>query len=339
MRWAFLSLTANGIALCSDIKKNLGGDIITITKRANGQTDKAFDSFEQMVRYAFEQYDCLVFVMASGIVVRSLAKLLGDKTKDPAVLVLDEKGVYCISLLSGHIGGANAYARIVAEAIGAQAVITTASDVSGKMAVDMLAQQLGCTIADMRAGKEITAMIVNGKNVMVCADTSLELPSYFTQDRIDNANSYDGIICINERSDVVLEVPFVQLVPQSVVIGIGCRKGADSDAILAFIQEEMQTLGLHMGAIDCIASVDIKAQEEGLIEAADKLDVPFRTINRDEINKVQHLFKGSDFVKETIGVSCVAQPCGYIASHHGKNLLGIKRKDGMTLSVWKMSEE
>lgn len=338
-RWAYLSLTENGIALCSKIRQCFGGDIITLTKRKNGETDKSFDSFGEMMAYAFANYDCLVCVMASGIVVRALAELIQDKTQDPAVLVLDEKGVFCISLLSGHIGGANENARAVAEAIGAQAVITTASDVSGRMAVDTLAEQWDCAIGDMNAAKDITAMIVNSQRVMVSADRVLSLPPYLIQDELDNARDYDGAICVSEYVNESVPVPYVQLIPRNIVIGMGCRKGTERDAILAFIREEMQHLGLHIKSISRIVSADVKTHEAGLTEAADRLGVPFETIPRNAIKEVEHLFTGSAFVRDTIGVSCVAQPCGYLASQGGENLLDIRRRNGMTLSVWKTKQK
>jgi cobalt-precorrin 5A hydrolase len=336
-QWAYLSLTKNGLALCSKIKQHFGGNIITISKRANKDTDKSFDSFAEAVAYAFAKYDCLVCVMATGIVVRSIADLMKDKTSDPAVLVLDEKGEYCISLLSGHIGGANEKARMVSEAIGAKAVITTASDVSGKVAVDTLASELGCTIADMSAAKDITSMIVNGDRVMVCADEELKLPSCLIQDEMLNIGDYDGVIYISKKTNVSIVKPFVQLIPRYIVLGMGCRRDTKKQPILDLIEKQMSEIGVSLKAVASIVSVDIKADEVGLIEAAKALGVPFETVDRREIGKVEHMFEGSDFVMQTIGVSCVAQPCGYIASGRGKALLDIRRENGMTLSIWKKS--
>ncbi len=336
-KWAYLSLTKNGLALCNKIKQQINGDILTIKKRADQNTDKAYDLFQDMVDDAFDRYDCLVFVMAAGIVVRSIAGLVKDKTKDSAVLVLDEKGEYCISLLSGHIGGANRSAKRIADAIGAAPVITTASDVTGKTAVDTLAEQNQYMIADMRAAKDITAMIVNGGRVMVCGEGDAGLPPHLKRDNLGNAHLYDAVIHIGDCRHVDIPKPHVRLIPRTIIAGMGCVKGKKSVDICAFIDEAFQELGLHNGALAKIVSAHIKKNEEGIIEASKKLGVPFETLSIKEIRRAEPLFEGSDFVRQTIGVSCVAQPCGYLASNRGEMLLDIKRKDGMTLSFWRMS--
>ncbi len=339
VRWAYISLTSKGLSLCTKIQTHFAGDILTIEKRRNVHTTFSFDTLSEMIEYAFSHYDCLVFVMAAGIVVRTLAKLIKDKTQDPAVLVLDENGEYCVSLLSGHIGGANGYAREVAHVIGAQEVITTASDVAGKVAVDTLAMQMDCAVSDMNAAKDITAMIVNGEKVMVCGLHPSELPDGLVFDTIDNATDYDGVICFSDQKDMNAPVRFVQLIPRHIVVGMGCRKGTKTDAIRGFIREEIDKLGLRIEAVQKIVSVDVKSNEAGFIEAAEQLGVLFETISRGDIAKVEQRFTGSAFVRQTIGVSCVAQPCGYIAANGGDNLVDIRKKDGMTLSIWQRRSE
>ena len=109
---------------------------------------------------AFANMDALIFVGACGVAVRSIAPFIRDKKTDPAVLCLDERASFVIPLLSGHIGGANALAARLAGALGAKAVITTATDVNGKFAVDAWAAQNGCAIEDFALAKRFAAEIL-----------------------------------------------------------------------------------------------------------------------------------------------------------------------------------
>ncbi len=124
-----------------------------------------FDDWHEAFAEAFQSFSGLICIMATGIVVRSLASLMVSKLTDPAILVLDEKGEYVISLLSGHIGGANQMAREIAAQLGGQAVITTASDVEGKSSVDLLAQELDAVMDPVGRIKTINRYLVEGKTV------------------------------------------------------------------------------------------------------------------------------------------------------------------------------
>ncbi len=316
-KFAYISVTDNGLELCARIRGDFPGDILTLEKRSYAGVAKSFQSFAEMMAYAFAGYDCLVCVMATGIVVRSIARLIRSKTKDPAVLVLDEKGEFCISLLSGHIGGANAYTRMIADKIGAHPVITTASDVSGKIAVDTLAMSLGCAISDMTAAKDITALIVGSGKVVV---------------------NYEGAIYISAKPAPALPIPYVQLIPRNLVLGMGCRKGMPAAKVLAFVEQEMTQLGLRREAIKFLGTVDVKAEEKGLIEAAAELRAEFSIVERSRIAEVEQRFASSSFVRKTIGVGAVAEPVGYIVSGGGECLLPVVRKDGMTLSIWRINK-
>lgn len=334
--WAFISLTKSGLERCKKVCSVLevDGDILTISKREASFVDRSFDKFHELMQYAFKSYDTILCVMATGIVVRSISSLLESKTTDPAILVMDEAGEYCISLLSGHIGGGNDMARLVESKLDAKAVITTASDVKGKLAVDTLAQRLNLTIDDMKAAKDITAMIVNGDNIMVCGETVDNLPEYLVEDELSNQDKYDGLIVISNNNIVGIEKPYVQLVPRSIVIGIGCRRGVSYDSIKRNVMLVLNELGISIKSVGKIATVDIKRDEVGIIELADDFNTELVINERIMIAEVESLFGCSEFVRKTIGVGCVAEPCGYLASNKGNKLCEIKKIDGMTISIW-----
>jgi cobalt-precorrin 5A hydrolase len=310
------------------------GDILTISKRVMPFVDRRFENFNELMSYTFSSYDTLLCVMATGIVVRAISGFLKSKTTDPAILVMDEAGDYCISLLSGHLGGGNDMARLVEKHTSAKAVITTASDVKGKLAVDTLAQKLGLAIDDMGSAKDITAMIVNGDRVMICGKNVDNLPDYLVQDELVNVDKYDGVIYISNSNKAYIVKPYVQLVPRNIIIGIGCRRGTSGELIIHNVERLLKELGIHIKAVAKVATVDIKKDEAGITKIAEHIDSELVIIDRSEIAEVESLFACSDFVKKTIGVGCVAEPCGYITSNMGKKLCDVKKIDCMTISVW-----
>ena len=333
--WALIALTKEGLQTCQRLQKalELPCDILTIEKRKTQFTTQLFAKFADLMAYAFTHYRVMVCVMASGIVVRALTPLLVSKQSDPAVLVMDQKGHYCISLLSGHIGQANQYAHYVAEKSGAEAIITTASDNLGKAAVDTLAQRHNYAIADFDSAKEITAMILNNLAVMITAQLA-DLPENVTFDTLEHQKQYDGAIVVSSRNDIAMEIPFVQLIPKNIVVGIGCRRGTEQQVILNAIQEMMTNCDFNEKAIQKLATVDIKQDEKGILDTARTLQVPVQIIDREAIKPIEDQFTCSDFVRKTIGVGCVAEPCGFLASKGGRKICGKTILNGITISLW-----
>ncbi|MEA3424342.1 MAG: cobalt-precorrin 5A hydrolase [Bacillota bacterium] len=332
-KWVLMSLTKEGLKLCKRIKDevDIPCTIMTIEKRSDGMVDKEFDNFNEMMSHAFKNYDALICVMASGIVVRSIASQIVSKTVDPAVLVLDEKGKYAVSLLSGHIGGANGISLLLEGKIGSQAVITTASDVLDKPAVDMLAKKLDLGIDDMASAKDITARILNDESIMIYGADHSRLIS----DDIGNVNKYDGAIVVSEKANLDIKVPFVQLIPKKIVVGIGCRKGISKDHIIESIYSMLKKYKIHEKAIFCLATIEIKANEKGLLEAAKELGVQLKIVSVDDIGEIENRFEGSAFVKKSIGVYNVSEPAGCICSDNGEKIVGKTKLSGVTVSIWR----
>ena len=322
----------------------------------------------------FPAHDSLIAIMASGIVVRSIAPVLRSKASDPAVLVIDEAGDFVISLLSGHLGRANDDARQIAALLGAQAVITTASDVTHSLAVDTLAMQLDCAIDDLHAAKCVTAEIVNGSPVAVLNtyfnENSNEnssnkqnafaltqgWPSHvqvlenavFESSQLENAvfessqlensqleNSITGgdaaqpnentkylkylakfsaLIVISEQAPPALHANQVWLIPRRIVAGVGCKRGKSASEILSAIKRALSALGIDPRALKSIASVDLKADEIGLIEAAQNLNVPLKIVTRAAIAELGNAYHGSAFVEQSIGVAGVCEPAALLIS-------------------------
>lgn len=335
MKWGVITLTKGALGKAKEIKKHIKNvDIYKLSKWNDEECKSINGKLEEFVGEIFSKYDVLLFIMASGIVVRVISKYIKDKTLDPAILVMDEKGKHVISLLSGHLGGANDAAIFVSKKIGAEPVITTASDVKESIAVDTLAMKLNLNIESLKDAKDITAMIVNDESVGVISDIKIdfELPNNITL--IDKPNdNLNGLIYISNKNNN-FKIPYVHLIPKNIVIGIGCKKDMPRERIIESIKQTLSKLNINHKSLKMICTVDVKANEKGIIEASDFYNVPTKIVNRDEIKEVENMFDTSDFVKKSIGVGAVCEPCGYIGSNKGICLMKKTSFNGITLAVW-----
>lgn len=309
------------------------------------------DSLEHIVGAYFDRVSAIIFFAAAGIAVRCIAPHIGHKSMDPAVIVLDGTGHYCIPLLSGHAGGANELARQIAACIGAQAVITTATDCENKFAVDEFARKNGLAVTDWKLAKEISAEILNGKQISLVSEYEIvgnkpeELDVLQTKEDCDTEEwkckkygEYDpevpGIIISCHRRQT-LKYKMLQLVPRCVVVGIGCRRDTDFDKINHAVMDCLEKYGLHDQSISAVTSVDLKQNEPGILRFCEMQNVPFVTYRADELRDVQGNYSGSDFVEQIAGVDCVCERSAVLYAQ-GKEDGLICRKtvyDGVTVAL------
>lgn len=289
----------------------------------------------------FESGTGLIFVGAVGIAVRSVAPWLAGKDRDPAVVVVDEKGRFAISLLSGHLGGANDLARMAAEILGAEPVITTATDLNGVFAVDLFAKENDLAITDLPAAKEISAALLRGETVGFFCELPIEgmLPAGLN---VGERKRYN-IVISEKREDKNTtgqktgrsEGRDLLLVPRNVMLGIGCRKGAGKSAIEKAADQAMTVGGFHPKAAAGISSIDIKREEEGLRLFAASRGLALNFYTAKELASVSGQFSESEFVRQVTGVSNVCERsavCG-CAPHKGR--LAVRRiaVDGVTAAA------
>lgn len=289
----------------------------------------------------FREEHALVFIGATGIAVREIAPFVKDKREDPAVISLDEKGAYIIPLLSGHIGGANSLAKLLADELGGTAVITTATDINGKFSVDTWAQGNGFVISDMSLAKKVSSEILE-KTVVLISDFPVKktddkhsrelglLPVYQGNPRKAELKSegYNSLMQEVDLADVKIylgykENPFseksdcvpgcvkkdnvLRLIPRILHLGIGCRKGTDKDAIKAAVEKVFKENNLNISGVKQIGSIDIKKNEKGILSLAEDLKVPFAVFDAEELKKVPGEYEGSEFVEQITGVDNVCQ--------------------------------
>lgn len=275
----------------------------------------------------FSTSDALVFVGASGIAVRAIAPHVASKTSDPAVVVVDERARFSIPLLSGHIGGANELARAIAQATGAQAAVTTATDVNGLWAVDEWAARSGLAIENPGAIKHVSSRLLAGKIVRLYSDAELvgELPPGVC--RVSQANDADVVISSCRCSDEEV----LHLVPRCITAGIGCRRGIAAAAIEEAFAAACSRARVSPLALCGVASIDIKAGEPGLLEFCEHHGLGLATHSADELARVQGSVSSSAFVARTVGVDCV---CERAALACGGELVAFKLAlNGVTVAL------
>lgn len=301
-----------------------------------GFTDEVipFYSTKQLVKSLWKKENFILFIGATGIAVRSIAPFLIDKTCDPAVLVMDDTGTFIISLLSGHLGGANEFCEQLAKQFHATPVITTATDRNHCFAVDLFAKKNNLWIVNWHTIKAISGRILEGKSVGLISEYKIEgmLPNGLA-DLKDTTEREVGITVMSK-----LGAPYFKeecrLLPKNLVVGIGCKKGKKPEELRLFLEELLLEYELPKQRVQLFVSIDRKKEEPAILDLAEKWEVPFWTYTAEELNGIKGDFEESEFVQQTVGVSNVCERSAYIGSHYGKKLVGKHTKDGMALAIY-----
>ena len=294
---------------------------------------------KSIVEKSMENYDALVFISATGIAIRYFAPYIVHKAKDPAIISIDDLGNFTISLISGHIGGGNEITLEIARHIGSIPIISTASDIRGFEALDLFAKKNSYLIEDKRNLTRIMAKMVNEKNIGFYSEEEViinypHLNIIQDLNDIGNVEEVEALIIITSKKVYLkLDIPHIILRPRNINIGIGCKKGISGEKIRQAIEESLDILNLSNKSIKEMATVELKKHEQGIIYVSKHYDCPLRIYTIEELQEVESLFEGSQFVKDTIGVSSVSEPCAYLLG--GEIHLGKSKHNGITISIAK----
>ncbi len=293
-----------------------------------------------VVSELWNRCDALVFIMATGIVVRTIAPMLKDKKTDPAVVVLDEQGKFAVSLVSGHLGGANELAREIAGVLKGEAVITTASDVNGLPSIDLWARDNELIIENWDVLPQVGTRYVNNGGLRVYCDILLDMPPEFL--RVVDPRFADVII--TNRRDVYAGSPRcsitgegcatgacrvkeqVYLRPLNIVAGIGCNSGTSLEEIEDAVQRALSDQNLVSLSLGSLATIDMKKNEPGLRGFAEKNGLPLRTFSPNDLNAVAGIERSEGVFRAT-GAYGVAEPAAMLAAGTD-TLLAPKQKIG-----------
>ncbi len=251
----------------------------------------------------FDMHLPIVFIGSIGIAVRTIAPFIESKLKDSPVIVIDELGQNVIPILSGHFGGANELARIIAKAFGANPVITTATDINNVFAVDVFAKKNGLRITDKSKIKAVSAKALKGEE--------LEIKEF--------------------EDEIIIEG--LKLIPRRLILGMGCKKGKTFEELKSFVNTYYSDDDLENN-LYAIASIDVKEEEVGLMKLAEFYGAPFITLSAEELKQVYGDFEDSDFVKDQVGVGNVCERSALaLAGEEGKLIRNKVAENGMTLAA------
>lgn len=292
--------------------------------------EAGFDSIRRPAKpFYAEQFawaDALVFVGSCGIAVREVAPHVRDKRTDPAVVCVDELGRFAVSLLSGHIGGANGLAHKIANHIDAVPVITTATDINDRFSVDAWAARNGFAIADIRRAKTVSAAILE-RDIPLSCDFPImgELPHGVFQGEIGDVG-----ICITCGKREPFERT-LRLIPKLLHVGIGCRRGVSVSAIRDAVDAVLAQNRLDARAVKRVASIDLKADEEALLAYCERAGVALDFYSPEELMAVPGEFTSSEFVQSVTGVDTVCERAALI----GADRLLVKKTaiNGVTVAI------
>lgn len=357
--YALVAITKHGVAMARQLQKDFPHvDVYYMSKFEYGdEAGRHIQLFTGTVRLLlpalFKKYKGLILIISLGAVVRMIAPILEDKKKDPAVLVIDDKGKNVISVLSGHIGGANALTHEVAAALGANPIITTASDVQKTIPVDLFGARFGWIWDSEEKLTPVSASVVNEENVAIIQETgernwwmhdtpmppSLHLYNTI-QEAIEVKPAASLIITdrlLMDEEQVLLENGVIYR-PKSLVLGMGCNRGTSFEEVEALIIETLNELKLSIKSVKAITTIDIKKDEEAFLQVTQKYGWEFVTYTPEQLNEMS-LVNPSQTVYKYTGAYGVSEPAAMRYSNNTNLLLEKKKSGNATITVARLRFE
>jgi cobalt-precorrin 5A hydrolase len=343
VKTAIFALTRRGAELAERLASRMPGSACFCLDRYALPGMIAFARLAEAFRSAWRDHDQFICIMGCGIAVRMAAPLLDHKSRDPAVVVVDQNGAFAVSLLSGHIGGANELARKVAEITGGRAVITTASDIQEKPAIDLAVKRAGLRIENMAMAARVQAAILDEEPLWIydpegfllrCLPPDHGLGVVVGPQDCEKLSGSPGIWVSELLAPAGVQC--LEVRPQNLVVGVGCNRGTSSEEIIGFINEKLRERGLSPVSVRNFASLDLKADEIGLLEAARVFDRPIYFCARRDIEDIG-VPNPSETVARHAGVKSVCEASALWSAGTGE-LLAPKRKGGnCTLAIARVS--
>lgn len=353
-RYAIVAITKHGVEMARNLAEKLpGSDLYYMDKFTHGdEQQRQITLFSGSVRKIlpdlFQRYTGLIIIISLGAVVRMIAPLLKDKKTDPAVVVIDDRGEHVISVLSGHLGGANELTRRVATILEARPVITTASDVQQTIPVDLFGSQFGWEIESFAKATPVSAAVVNEERVIVVQESGetnwwtyeKPLPDHirvFPSTQAAQTASFDAALVVTHRllSEAEEERYLSNGVlyrPKVLVLGIGCNRGTQMEEIEQVVKDTLAELRFSIKSVRNIATIDLKKDEAGLLALCEKYGWNMDIYSPEELNTVP-LDHPSQTVFKYTGAYGVSEPAAILSSG-AKNWVLTKKKSGnVTISV------
>lgn len=316
---SIISVTEKGDEIAYKLKENFDSDIYLKSKLKDFKLDN-------VTKECFKKYKAIVFLSSTGIAVRAISKYLKGKDVDPAVIVVDVCNNFTISLVSGHLGGANKLTYEISNVLGNIPVITTATDNMDLIAPDILAKNNNLIIEDLKKAKVIAGRLVNKETVYFKDDEKkIDCPKGYIETEEIKDNTVWITNSLKEKDNVL------KLIRKNIILGIGCRKDTNSKKLSDFVSSVLLENNLDKRSVRLIASIDVKKNEKAILNLAKELNLKLKFYTKEEIMTVEEKYEGSSFVKATVGVSCVSEPVVDLSG--GEIVIEKIKNSGMTLTV------
>ncbi len=333
MKIAIISVSDKGQELAFNLKTEMDLDSTII------RCDLFHKNVKECFPILFYEYDAIIAIMASGILIRSIAPLVESKLTDPAVINIDDNGKFVISTLSGHLGGANELTNKIASLIDATPVITTSTDVNNKLGIDVLAHDLYLSIDDAKEILHFNKAILEGREISLTVNPNKDfeyLFEYLNNVTLEiNVSIYYSSKVDMDEIQVCLDEHRMVLRERKVVVGIGCRRGKECEFIHHGLKESLDELRILPSRVNLLASAEIKKDEKGILELSEKMDIPVEFVDMDKLR----LFESNDvskseFVFSKFGIYGVSEPSALIMAGFDSKLIYKKTSyDGVTIAV------
>lgn len=333
MKLAVISVSNKGLELSKKIKHKLNNDSTIIT------CDLYHKNVKEEFPKLFYEYDGIIAVMASGILIRSIAPLIESKTSDPAIVNIDDNGKFVISTLSGHLGGANKLTEKISKLINAIPVITTSTDVNKRLGIDVIANDLFLTIDNTKEILFFNKAILEKKEIEFVINPNGNFEYLFNYLNkvtleIDVSISYSSKINTDEIH-VKRDNHKLILKEKRIVVGLGCRRGKSCDELYDGLMKSISTLNIDKSRINLLSSAEIKKDEKGMLELSDKLNIPINFVSVEKLGLfTSSEIQRSDFVYEKFGIYGVCEPSALISAGFDSKLIYKKTSyGGVTVAI------
>ena len=351
---AVVAITRRGVETALKIQKTLdihglASKVYAPKKYSQNGVVTIDKNLADFIKETYSKTDALVAVMATGITIRAVAPLLESKLTDPAVVGVDASGKFVISLLSGHLGGANDLTQTIAKGINATPVITTASDIMGKQSADELARTLHLSIQNPDSLVAVNSAIVNGDRIVVVLAGDVKVPldavgcfevkkAQNSGEALDIIGAYDAGVIITDDPVTITksDKPFTILKTKRIVVGLGARKDTPADSIVEAVETTLERVHVPLSRVYRFATVDIKRTSKPMLDAVEKFGIPLEFLSVDALRLVTYedLSPDSAMVQDKIGVGGVCERAALLAAGKNAKLILKKTKlNGVTLAI------
>ncbi len=337
---AIYALTSAGASVARRLAAALPGSSLFLPARLARGDEQTFSRLAEALGKNFRSFPAHVAVAASGIVVRAIAPLLVHKAEDPAVVVVDQRGLFAVSLVSGHLGGANDLARRAAAILGGQPVITTGSDVEGLPSLELEASRAGLRWDSLDALSRVASALLEGEPVEVHDPQGWLLPGldrrwpgiFLARQELPGALEAGPPLVLVTHRTLDPRPGWLLLRPSCLCLGLGCNRGTTAEEMHELLERVFSERGLTGTAIFCLASVEAKRDEPGLIELSRRLgaDLIFYPSDRLETVAVPN---PSSLVQQHMGTRSVCEAAAILAARGGPLIVGKSKSTNATLAV------